>query len=146
MDILTGILAVVVSASEGTWLEAPPLSAKEGGLPAEIAQENIFEVPRSLLDKALFDLNDREIRNLDERSIRYFTNGFMTCKNPDQPYLIRAQYENGGTGIWSVTKFGQNIVVSHESLGSAAEIKKTALVICADVKPLRVFGQTGGAM
>jgi hypothetical protein len=125
--------------TDGTeWLNPPSIDSFGAG--ATVGEENIFEVVASKEDVAIFgDLKDRSIVSMEESIAKYYAGTHMHCAKGLKPYLVRAVYGHGGTGGYSVTRIGSDILVSHGSLGRTSPANKSALVLCLDFAPVVVY-------
>ncbi len=133
-------------ADRDPWAQGARGSLSEAGPAEPIPDERFFEVPASKLDTAEYWLEDKPFLALDTDGIRYFGQHNFACPERTAPYLIRAVYENGGTGGFSIIRHGTTLLVRHYSLGRASKMRRTGLVVCLDFKPTEIFHALGGAL
>ncbi|MFC3156007.1 hypothetical protein [Gilvimarinus japonicus] len=110
----------------------------------EVPVKSYFEVPASKLGTAEYWLSDSNylIRNINE----YFGYVDFQCLDNEKMFLIRALYENGGTGRYRLYWVNSSLIVSHASLGKSSPPKKSALVVCLSKKPNAVYSSLSGAI
>jgi hypothetical protein len=126
------------------WLEAAPSSIGPAREWIAIPRADFFEVPASKLATAEYWLADKML--LVQENAAYFGRADFKCAAGSALYLIRASYLNGGTGDFQVRWAGAALVVSHDSLGSATNINKSALVACLSRRPTAIFSSIGSAL
>jgi hypothetical protein len=83
------------------WLEPTPAAAPGAPAPQPLRQDAFFEVPASKVAAAQFALREQAIIELPGAPARFGQPAFK-CDAPSRIYLIRALYENGGTGAFSL--------------------------------------------
>lgn len=143
--ILTFLLASSVAfAAQEAWLNLPPQNMQSTA--KEIPREKFFEVVASKQAVAELDLSQESVIELQQNEASYYGQLTFQCPEPNKLYLVRAVYENGGTGAYSVKQSKNNLIVSHFSLGKASGPHRSALVVCLGFKPEKVFHEIGGAM
>ncbi len=129
------------------WLIQPPASAGSWRDWSAIPTDSFFEVAASRLATAEAWLADKPLLALEQRSLEYFGHPSFKCSGSDKPYLIRAQYVNGGTGKFNLlwTQDG-DLVISHASLGPGGPPTKSAIIACLARDPKAVFSLISGAL
>jgi hypothetical protein len=128
--------------SFGAWLEPVPPNEQER---RNVAADAFFEVPASKLGAAeayLSKLTSVE----DAQAAGHFGRPEFKCGAPSRIYLIRALYENGGTGVFELYWAGAVLVVSHSSLGAERAPERSALVACLSKPPSNVYSSISGAL
>jgi len=144
---LTLLVPALLGATEpDDWSHPIPDSARWENPAEKIPEAAFFEVVASKQRAAEHRLIDREARALSDNEVAYFGGRDFRCMEHRSPYLIRARYENGGTGNFTIERFGQHLLVSHGSLGEPSGVKRSALVVCLDFRPAHVYTQLSGAM
>jgi hypothetical protein len=131
-----------IASQPEPWLETVPSSLGREWI--AIPHADFFEVPASKLPTAEYWLADRML--LVQENASYFGRADFKCAAGSALYLIRASYLNGGTGDFQVRWAGAALVVSHDSLGSATNTSKSALVACLSKRPTAIFSSIGSAL
>src|SRR5579863_3661161 len=134
------VAPLAVASDEDSWLRRPPTTITTRH---EIPTTAIFGVPASLTAIAQELLADKPVVVLQRG---YLTQMNFHCSEGTHPYLVRALYEHGSTGIFHVYSHGQTLWVLHEALGPIAEKHRSALVVCLDSQPAEVFVSVGGGV
>ena len=109
-------------------------------------REYVFEVPVSLLDMAMQQLRTKPIVSLQSYDVDSFSRWHFSCPTATTPYLVRAVYENGGTGGYHLQQVDSSLWVGHASLGAASGKHRSALLTCLEFQPSQVFVTSTGAM
>lgn len=138
--------ATTSDADRDSWAQGARGNLSEAGPEEPIPDERFFEISASKLDTAEYWLEDKPFLALDKEGISYFGQHNFACPAGTAPYLIRAVYENGGTGGFSIIRHGTTLLVRHYSLGRASKMRRTGLVACLDFKPTEIFHALGGAL
>lgn len=102
-----------------------------------------FEVAASKEGTAEYWLKDRDVRSQTNADVKFFGQRNFGCAAPKELYLVRAEYENGGTGSFMLTRYGSNLLVAHGSLGPASGVRRSALIVCLDFRPTAVSEISG---
>lgn len=138
---------MLIKADE-VWLRPITLSARSEVPIRDIPEEDFFEVSTSKSMVAREWLKDASYRSLGYSDAKYLGIGNISCREPRQIYLVRALYNSDGAGSFAIRRFGSNLLVVHDVLGSSSvgKAEKTALVVCLDFQPSDVFGELSGAM
>jgi len=135
------------ASSAKDWLVQAPASAGTWRDWSAIPVDSFFEVPASRLATAEAWLADKTFLAQEQSGLVYFGRPSFKCPDSDKPYLVRAQYVNGGTGgfhlLW--TQNG-DLVISHASLGPNGPPIKSAIVACLSKDPTFVFSSISGAL
>jgi hypothetical protein len=125
----------------------PPSAGMRSAMPHEkISEALFFEVPASRQDNAAYWHAKRSVIPVKKDVIQSFGQHNFQCATGMNPYLVRAVYENGGTGRYYVERFGTTLLVSHLSLGKPSGVHRSALLVCLGFQPIEVFHELGGAM
>jgi hypothetical protein len=132
------------AAEPSTWLSPAPSNLV--GPTKQIPDTAFFEVPVSKFDAAAAWLQDKAFISQRANGARYFGHADFVCSGGSKPYLVRALYENGGTGVFELAWVGDALIVQHESLGSEGTIMKSALFACLSKEPTQIYSAIGGAM
>jgi len=87
-------------------------------------------------------------RSINISDIEYYGVPSFKCGESTLPYLVRAIYENGSTGLFELTTYGTTLSIVHSSLGKPNGMHRTALVVClpSKVAPTAVYHSLGGAI
>lgn len=135
------------ASSAKDWLVQAPASAGTWRDWSTIPTDSFFEVPASRLATAEAWLADKTFLAQEQRDLVYFGRPSFKCSDSDKPYLVRAQYVNGGTGRFDLwwTQNG-DLVISHASLGPNGPPIKSAIVACLSKDPTAVFSSISGAL
>jgi hypothetical protein len=144
--VLAGLmLSLAASAADPpVWLSPVPPNLS---VPAkQIPDTDFFEVPVSKFDTAAYWLQNKAFVSQDAHAAAYFGHAGFACPGSGKPYLVRALYENGGTGAFELAWVGDALVVQHESLGREGTILKSALFVCLFKEPTQIYSAIGGAM
>ena len=143
---LVVLIPVLVLAAQDHWL-APISPAALAATPAEdIPESDFFEVAASKEGTAEYWLKDKVVMSQTKVDIRFFGQRNFQCEAPKQLYLIRAAYENGGTGKFMLKRYGIALLVAHGSLGPASGVQRSALIVCLGFQPTEVFSAILGAL
>ena len=137
----------VVAASAKPWLKPVPPAAGTWQQWAAIPADQFFEVPVSQLATAQSLLSVKPFRVQSQRDFAAFGHPGFWCRGATKPYLVRALFENGGTGGFALylTKHGA-LVVGHASLGPGGTIQESAIMVCLSKQPVTVFSAVSSAM
>jgi hypothetical protein len=128
------------------WLRAPTANIGNAKIIEAVPRERVFEVPVSLLESAMQQLKDLPIVALQSYDLDSFSRWHFTCPAGSNPYLVRAVYENGGTGGYFLQRVDSSLWVTHSSLGAANGQHRSALLVCLGFHPSQVFVMTSGAL
>jgi len=128
------------------WLRAPTSNIGNAKVVEAVPRERVFEVPISLLESAMLQLKEHPIVALQSYDLDSFSRWHFTCPAGSKPYLVRAIYENGGTGGYFLQRVDSSLWVTHSSLGSASGQHRSALLACLGFHPSQVFVMTSGAL
>jgi hypothetical protein len=142
--ILTFLLLPCICAAaqnEATSKQATPAATPASQFP----DSDFFEVSASRLDTAKVWLRDEPALLLSQREIEFFGQKNFHCSTEKRPYLIVANYRNGGTGSFGFERSDSTILVHHSSLGPASAPLQTALIVCLDFQPTQVISHISGA-
>jgi len=151
MKIIVAIVALLLSlgaagADDGqAWIHPLP-----EGTPADaghdVPKDRVFEVVASKERAAVLgELQTRRYVSLEDTEAQYYTGPYFKCGKDEKPYLVRAIYQNGGTGAYMVRLVSGALVVVHGSLGRPESMSPSALVVCLARAPLDVYNQLVGA-
>lgn len=120
------------------WLRPPPGNAYAEWVP--LPETDVYEVVASKEIVALIrDLPAKPFAALSEDTAKYFTGHYYRAGRGKKPFLLRAVYGQGGTGGYKVSRRGNDLLVSHRSLGHHTAYHKSALVVNLDFTPRRVY-------
>jgi len=129
-----------------SWLHAPTTNINAAEIVSSIPSDRVFEIPASLLDTALVQLRTSSIVPLQDYQVDSLSRGHFSCPSSTHPYLVRAVYENGGTGGYNLQQVDSALWVSHSSLGASSGKHHSGLLVCLALQPSQVFVTTSGAM
>jgi hypothetical protein len=133
------------AAHAKNWLNPPPAPGQKTSV-QQVSSSDFFEVAVSKFDTAEDRLKSEIFVSLPGNEAAYYGHPDFRCTAPSKLYLVRATYDNGGTGDFSLYWQGADLVVSHMSLGPAGDPKRSALVACLSKAPGTVYGVLGGAL
>lgn len=140
------LLMLTGPATANDWLRAPDAGSSSFAGSTELSGNAYSEVSASTLARALAMLADQPFVLLNQTSVADFSSGHFTCVFPQQPYLVRAVYQNEATGGFSVRIKDAALLVLHSSLGQPNEKQKTALVVCLRSAPTDLFVSSSSAL
>jgi hypothetical protein len=145
--LIVGLLCFLFAsgACATNWLSPPPATSQKNSV-REISATAFFEVAVSKFDTAEDRLKSKAFVLLTDNDASYYGHPEFQCAAPSGLYLVRAAYDNGGTGQFSLYWQGTDLVVSHMSLGPAGDPRRSALVACLSKAPGAVYGSIGGAL
>src|SRR5258706_9229386 len=143
-SLLTALVCFAAEAQ--SWLRPLPPALRSATPKEEIPAERFFEVAASKEPTAESYLKDKLVIPQNQNEIHFFGPKSFECPASTQGYLVRAVYDNGGTGAFSLHRFGSVLLVSHGSLGAASEVHRTALLVCLRFAPTEGFNVLSGAM
>ncbi len=122
------------------WLNPPSEGAFPDGATHAIQASDVYEVVASKnYVPVVRDLKDRAYVKLTPDSAVYFTGHYFQCPKGKTPYLVRAVYGHGGTGKYSVMRFGRKVLIDHGSLGRTDAANKSALLVNLDFEPEAIY-------
>ena len=139
--LVGGFLACVqtaFAASPDSWTAEPPLAIVADRRKAIPAADH-YEVVASMRANAESELQKKQFVVLSEAQARKFTGPYYSCPNGKRPYLVRALFGFAGTGAFYVYRSGQEICVSHESLGTEFVSARSALIVNLDFDPTAIY-------
>lgn len=144
--LLGGCAVHAPDAQKDSWFHTVPSGTSSFSEKSELPAALYFEVAASRLGTAEYWLERDAAIQLRPDSTRYFGQWAFLCPLGTAPYLVRAVYENGGTGAFSLFQGGGALLIQHASLGAANGIHRTALVVCLRERPTEVFHVLYGAL
>jgi len=136
--------ASAAASSPSVWLEPVPRAA--GSSQEWLPINNFFEVPASRLSTAETWLSGVPYLRQVQHDMGFWGHPNYECPGSTRGYLVRALYENGGTGeyaLWWTPK--EELVVAHSALGPAGSVLRSALVACLPKEPVAVYSAISGA-
>lgn len=142
--VLTLAIAGQLHAAEtNAWLPEQPqnIKAKSG---TRIADDKYFEVSASKLETAEDFLAKEPVFAEREPVDNWGSNGFK-CGDGEKPYLVRALYGNGATGVYVVAWKDDALIVGHASLGPSNPPTRSALIVCLSHAPGKIYGSVSFA-
>lgn len=128
------------------WLRPITLDAQTKEPMRDIPRSDFFEIVVSRESAAEELLKNGPAVSVGSAEIQYFGQSTFHCGDGKAPYLIRAEFMNGATGDFMVRRFGSALLVGYGSLGPSSAVKRTALVVCLDFQPAKVFSGLSGAL
>jgi len=113
-----------------------------------ISRSQFFEVAASIEAAAESQLATASALPLSAGDLASYGPPSFRCSESTHPYLVRAVYDNGGTGHFQLTTYGTTLFIVHESLGKPTGMRRTALVVCltSTTAPTAVYHSLGGAL
>jgi hypothetical protein len=122
-----------------SWLSPRPhaeLSAKWEPL----AATDVYEVTKSRFDGIeAVQLAKTDCVGLTADLAKIFAGSGYTCPEGKHPFLIRASYGQAGTGHYDVSRHGNDLLISHISLGHRYACSRSALVVNLDFTPAKIY-------
>ena len=109
----------------------------------DIPAVRVLEISASLADMASTLLADKAAVNIGND---YFPGVHFRCPGSTQTFLVRALYEHGSNGMFTVSRRGSALLVRHNALGAEADKHRSSLIVCLDFTPSEVFVDVHGAM
>ncbi len=126
------------SATSDAWIVSPPPTAV-AAKKIEIPVSDVFEVVTSMAEHAQSALHKKTFVPLSEQHARMFTGHYYSCPDGKRPFLVRAVAGFAGTGAFHVSRLGDAVWISHESLGEEFISSRTALVVNLDFTPTAAY-------
>ena len=140
---LGATLLVVASCASGDeelqchWLRwAPPAQVTEEW--SDLPRSDLYEVVASMHAFATRELESAVVIPLTIERARMFNDRYEAAPGK-QPYLVRAVYGHAGAGVYGVLRHGDDLRVSHSSLGRTSVCNESALVVNLDFEPREVY-------
>jgi hypothetical protein len=127
-----------------SWFHPLPQDMNSASKTVQIPEERFFEVTASKEATAEYWLTEKTYISQTSKDFDFFGQHNFHCPSSTKPYLVRAVYENGGTGHFNVERRGSALLISHMSLGGASKMFRTALMVCLDFQPTEVYHEIGG--
>jgi hypothetical protein len=125
--------------SEDSWYNPPPGGALEGP-GEELDGERIHEVVDPKEGEAEALLEQVAILELTDEQASWFTGEPLPQVPGTRAYVVRGVYLTKGTGTFSVSVHGDQLVVFNGSLGSGGNpMRRQALVVQLEKPPDEVF-------
>jgi len=119
------------------------MSAETAGLSDDagtpLPDKDSCEIPASKLNVALNTLAKQTHLKLNNDEAKYYIGHCLPAEPGKTYYLVRAVYGHGGTGGYSVRRYGDNLIIFHGSLGHSNTFSKSALVVSLGFTPKRVI-------
>ncbi len=138
--------AIALADKPDAWYNPAPEGLLRATPHAELPAARFFEVAASRLDAAESDLASQPLLAQVAATLDYWGQRNFACPAASHPYLVRALYQNGGTGAFSVARYGNALLVAHGALGAPSVMRRTALVVCLDFEPAHVYHGLSGAL
>lgn len=135
-----------VDAAENSWRTHLPdrcLRYRDSPSIEPVDLTHAWEVPESKMQDAASRLAEKNFLILDEGLTEYYLPGEYEPDPERTPFLVRAVYGWRGTGQFSIFWCGNDLVVSHGSLGRSWEEHDTALIVNLGKHPESVFVTMG---
>lgn len=70
--------------------------------------------------------------------VKYFT-GIYFQSEQKKLYIVRSVYGHGGTGNYTVSRLGNNLLIEHSSLGQEIVYHKSALILNLEFEPKEIY-------
>jgi len=121
------------------WLREPDLGDINNERYTDIPKTDIYEVTASKIDLALMELEQTSISKLSPELAIWYTGHYYTCPADKQPYLVRAVYGHAGTGVFSLKRHDDDLLIVHQSLGHSTIYQKSAFVVNLDYEPDQIY-------
>jgi len=152
LELVGALAAIAVLCSTNAiadaddWQNPESLDFSASPNTQKVAPSEFVEVVASKVEVAISRLKSSAAIAQSADAIAYFGRSGFGCVAPKTPYLVRAVYRNGGTGMFELTYNEFGLLVGHGELGSPSALKRTALIVCLDNQPLQVFTNTYGGI
>ena len=127
------------AAAEDSWVRNPPPRTATDPSWDALPESYYYQVAVSKWQMAESRLTDGPIVPLHWNAETAFGQRQFACPNGTLPFLVRAVYDNGGTGNFAVLTREKQLLIVHGSLGPPTAQHRSALVVCLNVEPESVF-------
>jgi hypothetical protein len=128
--------AVPPSVDGKGWLALPPVDTTAVTL---IPKQDVCEVLASKMPMAVVTLDSTPVIPLDQIAAISYAGSCAQSSPGTSQYLVRAVYGQRGTGVYSVRRRGDDLLVEHSSLGRTFTYTKSALVVSLPFAPNHVY-------
>jgi hypothetical protein len=131
------LMTPVLPSSDGKdWLASPPAAGTETTL---IPRQDICEVIAAKTTMAIVALDSTPIIPLDQLGATSYAGACAQPSPGSSSYLVRAVYGHRGTGVYTVRRRGDDLLVEHSSLSRPSTYTKTALIVSLPFVPNHVY-------
>jgi len=117
------------SLASEVWVNNPKGECTDFSALNKLESSDMIEVSHSKFEAAKSKLLKLPIVEVNPSLVGFYTGVKPEDKGEGKFYLVRALFGNGGTGGFSVFTCGEDLLVSHHSLGNAQNPNETALII-----------------
>lgn len=128
-----------LSLAGETWVNNPEGICADFSALNKLESSHVVEVSRSKFEAAKSKLLNSSIVEITPDLVGFYTGLKLEDTEKGKFYLVRALFGNGGTGGFSVFTCGEDLLVSHHSLGNAKKPNETALIIRLETFPNHVY-------
>ena len=144
--ILCAITMSAIASRSEAWISPFTLNVNTAKILKVVARDQFFEVSVSMFESAQERLVEQPIVPQEPYDAEHFGQSKFACPSNTHLYLVRAVYENGSTGGYHLQRVNNSLWVSHQSLGAPTSKHRSALLVCLDFQPAKVFVTSGGGM
>lgn len=137
--IISFLLIPNLSLASEVWVNNPKGECTDFSALNKLESSDVIEVSHSKFEVAKSKLLNSPIVEVNSSLVGFYTGVKPEEKGEGKFYLVRALFGNGGTGGFSVFTCGEDLLVSHHSLGNVKNPNETALIIRLVSYPRHVF-------
>lgn len=137
--LTAAVIHVAYGAPQDSWINPITFAARSELPILDLPSLEFAEISVSTKRTAENWLSERKFRAIESRDIEFFGQAAFSCVAQKKPFLIRAVYANGGSGRFLVRRYGENLQVSYDTLGSASEAQRSALIVCLEFEPKDIY-------
>jgi hypothetical protein len=121
------------------WVRRPPGNF-EWNEWKELPKTDFYEVAVSRAGLAFSrELAEKPIMLIEPDTARDFTGPGYACPPGKKPWLVRAVFGHGGTGHYTISRRGNELLIHHTSLGRTSPTNKSAIIVNLDFTPTAVY-------
>ena len=118
------------------WFSAPP---REGGEWSKVKPQRSYRVKPIFIDECTEELGAVKSKKLGWPEAQLIIGNAMEETEGYEPYLVRGLMINDGTGRFTISERGEDILVSHSALGKFSGWKRQPLVVILPHPPKEVY-------
>jgi len=136
--VLITFITLVGCASEEVkdpWQTFVPKSCFPISNLEKVEKENIFEVSHSGFSATEYVLKDNDMVPLREDVLWTYISTAPESNGELKPYLVRALYGHSANGYFDFRWCGNDLMISHISLGRTSMVNRTAFIVFLPKQP-----------
>lgn len=142
------LLIVILKMTIFCWAEGTQVSRDWIRLPIRekaaddwkaLPDVDIYEVVLSKSEVAIGRLSKEQYISIEKNVAQYFSGKYFKHLPNKKSYLVRAVYGHGGTGSYTVSRHGNDLLIEHSSLGHEVMYHKSALLLNLDFTPQEIY-------